>query len=123
MSLPANWKDCYFILYKRNEDGTVDSTYAKPIMQAQRKTGELLDFYGVRASKYGIKVPPTSVGWAIIHTVDGSPKTIISGDLIEPKSKRIWELSDGRVFYMRRGNTNISINISMYPKAFKSLSV
>ncbi len=123
MSLPANWKDCYFVLYKRNEDGTVDSTYTKPIVQAQRKTGELLDFYGVRASKYGIKVPPTSVGWAIIHAVDGSPKIIISGDLIEPKSKRIWELSDGRVFYMRRGTTNISINISMYPKSFKSLSI
>lgn len=123
MSLPANWKDCYFVLYKRNEDGTVDSTYTKPIVQAQRKTGELLDFYGVRASKYGIKVPPTSVGWAIIHVVDGSPKIIISGDLIEPKSKRIWELSDGRVFYMRRGTTNISINISMYPKSFKSLSI
>jgi hypothetical protein len=123
MSIPADWKDCYFILFKRNEDGTVDSTYVKPIIQAQRKTGELLDFYGVRASKYGIKIPPFSTGWAVIHVNDDDTKTVISGEIIEPKSKRIWELSDGRIVMMRRGTTNISINISAHPKVFKSLKV
>lgn len=123
MTLPKDMKDCYFILYSRNEDGTVDSTYAKPIVRAQRKTGELLDFYGVKASKYGIKVPAGTVGWAIIHLHNDEPKTIISGELIEPKSKRVWEFSDGRIFYMRRGTTNISINVSMYAKVFNNLKL
>lgn len=123
MSLPADWKDCYFILYTRNQDGTVDSTYAKPITRAQRKTGEILDFYGVKASKYGIKVPSGSDGWAIVHVVDGSPKTLISGEIVEPKTKKVWELGDGRIVYMRRGTANISINISMYARVFKSVSI
>jgi hypothetical protein len=112
MALPADWKNCYFVLYRTNTDGTIDSTYVKEITHAQRNTGELLPFYGVRASKYGIIVPKTTEKWGIISMEDSKPELLISGDIIEPNSKQIFELSDGRVIYMKRGKNNLTFSIS-----------
>lgn len=119
MTLPANWKDCYFVLYKTNKDGTIDSTYIKPIIKAQRASGEVLDFYGVRASKYGIHVNPSTKYWGIFSITNGNPKLLLSGDLIPPKSRQIVELSDGRHILLRRGAKNLSISISTSVAAYK----
>jgi len=122
MSLPSDYNNCYFILYKNNEDGTIDSVYVKPIIRASKSSGQLLDFYGVRASKYGIKVPADAEGWAIIHVENKTPKRVISGNLPGPKESKIWELSDGRVVYIKRGTANISFSASMHVKKFRSVS-
>jgi hypothetical protein len=123
MTIPKDYTDCYLALYKINEDGTIDSTYIKPIVRATRTSGEQLDFYGVRASKYGIKVPTGSQEWGIFH-YDGSEfKLLVSGQIPEPSTKRIHELSDGRIIYVRRAKSNLSISMSMYPKSFKSITI
>ena len=123
MSIPKDYQNCFLAFYKINDDGTIDSTYIKPIVRASRSSGEQLDFYGVRASKYGIKVPPTSQEWGIFH-YDGSEfKLLVSGQIPEPKTKRIHELSDGRIVYVRRGNANLSISMSMHPKTFRSVQI
>lgn len=119
MTLPADWKNCYFVLYKTNKDGTIDSTYVKPITKAQRATGEVLDFYGVKASKYGINVHPSTKYWGIFSIVNGNPKLLVSGDLIPPKTKQIVELSDGRHILLRRGARNLSMSISTTIASFK----
>lgn len=123
MSLPKDYSDCYLALYKINEDGTITSTYIKPIVRASRTSGEQLDFYGVKASKYGIRVPPGSQEWGIFQ-YDGSEfKLMVSGQIPEPKTKRVHEMSDGRIIFVRRGSANISISLSMHPKVFKSVKI
>lgn len=123
MTLPKDWQDCYFALYFTNEDGTATSTLVKPIIRATKKDGSELDFYGIRASKFGTKVPSGSESWGIFRYTDGEFELLVSGDIPEPNNRQLQELSDGRLIYVRRSQANLMFSISMLPKTFKSVKI
>ena len=111
---PQDWKDCYFIFYKVNPDKTISSVgTVKPIVQGSKKNGTELEFYGVKAGKYGMYVPGDAEQWGIFQNNNGNWSMCFSGELPEPYTKSLIKLPDGRMAFLRRGKVNMSISISL----------
>lgn len=122
MTLPKDWQDCYFAAFKYNENGNADSTLVKPIIRASYKDGTQLNFHGVRASQYGMNIKDAT-HWGIFHHDGEEFNLLVSGEIPEPMGKKLFELSDGRTIYMRRGAKNIKMSISMIQNKFKNLNL
>jgi hypothetical protein len=122
MTLPKDWADCHFATFTYNEDNTVSSTLVKPIIQASYKDGTTLNFHGVRASQYGMNIR-NATHWGIFHHDGDNFNLLVSGEIPEPLTKKLFELSDGRILYIRRGNKNIKMSISMVQSRFKNLQL
>lgn len=114
----TNWKNHYFIMYKVNSDQTLTAlSEPKPIVSCANKYNQL--FYGIKASRYGIRPPEESQYWGVFSSLNGEWILEI-GNIIPPQySRQIMPLNDGRFVYVRRSKTNIFFSISTNNKKAK----
>jgi len=113
-SYPAEWRNCYLVLYSApdelfNYDKKV--TYCKPIVRAQDKDRNILDFYGVVASKFGIAVPAKTTHWAIAILGVPNPKILFEGKLPDALQVLEVDVSDTQEIAIVRYNKNIKFAI------------
>ena len=122
-TLPTDWNNCFLVFHGApDENGFGDSLYARPLQGFNRKKNANIngpDFYSIRASRYGIKVPALAVGWAIVYMEGSTVKTLVVGEIPEPMTKTIHELSDGRAIFIRRSEMNIFFTITVAPVVAK----
>lgn len=122
--IPTDFANCFFVLHTaKDKDGYADSLFVRPLVGFCRKdnTNGLFDLYGIRASSYGTKVPPTAAGWALVHNNDGTLTTLASADIPEPVTKQTVELSDGRLVTIRRSQSNIFFAVSAQPSVLHNI--
>lgn len=118
LTIPTDFADCYFVLHSaKDEEGYADSLFARALLGYRRKKNntESFDFYGIRASKYGTRIPPSATGWALVHSLNGELNTLASGDIPEPVTKSKVQLSDGRMVTVRRSQVNLFFAVSALP--------
>jgi len=116
-TLPTDWKNCYLVFHgAADENGYGDSLYARSLQGFNRKKNGNTngpDFYSIRSSSYGIKVPTAAVGWAIVRMTSSTVKTLVIGEIPQPMTKVVQTLSDGRAIYMRRSEANMWFTITV----------
>ena len=98
-TIPNDFAECYFVLHTDEDDeGFAESLYVRPLKGFKRKDNETssFDFYGIRGSSYGIKIPTLTAGWALVHNHKGNLTTLASSTIPEPGMTQRIELSDGR---------------------------
>jgi hypothetical protein len=79
-----NLDDCWLVLYSDDNETIIYNT--KPIMIITDKEGNSLDFYGVKASMYGIRVPSYVTKWSICRISNDVNEILYSGSIPEPRS-------------------------------------
>ena len=123
-TIPKDFSDCFFVFHTAEvENGYAESLYVRPLKGYKRKDNltQSFDFYGIRGSKYGIKVPAQSHGWALVHNNDGHLTTFASGIIPEPMFDQKIELADNRVVHVRRANANLFFTITAQPAVFHKI--
>ncbi len=123
-TIPSDFADCFFIFHSaEDENGFADSLYARPLKGFRRKdnTTESFDFFGIRGSSYGTKVPAGTAGWALVHNNDGELTTLANGTIPEPGLIQKVELSDGRVVHVRRAQINFFFSVTAKPAVFRKI--
>jgi len=114
----TTWEDHYLIFYKINNDQTLTAlSQPRPISPCSNKHNEL--FYGVKASRYGIRPPAQSEYWGIFSVVNGEWVLHIGNTIPLEYSRQIMPLNDGRFVYCKKSKTNINISISTKNKKAK----
>lgn len=115
MKYSTTWENHYFILYKINSDQTLTALcQPKPIILCSNRHNE--QFYGIRSTRYGMRVPPECEYWGIFNLIDDEWIPQIQGTIPSQYSRQIIPLNDGRIVYIRKSKTNISFSISINRK-------
>lgn len=89
LDYPQEWADCFLVLFYE-QDSKRKVTYCKPIARAKTSEGKVLDFFGVRASTFGVAIPAHTTHWAICTLAVAEPKIVIQGPI--PEEKKILEI-------------------------------
>jgi len=111
---PQDWKDHYFVFFKNESNGTITSVAApKAIVLAKTTEGQSLKFYGVRASKFGMRIPQDATKWGIFTKINNEWSLCLGKDLPDPSSKIFITLPDKRIIYLRRGVKNLTFSITI----------
>lgn len=80
-----NLDDCWLVLYS-DQDDTTNIYTTKPIQLVRDKDGNSLDFYGVKASLFGIKLNPQATKWSICRINSDVNEILYSGSLPDVES-------------------------------------
>lgn len=107
--LSTDGKNLYVVFYDPTET-TEDSHPVKAFYPIEKKVSRRgTDFYGMRSSRYGSRVPSDATHMAI--AVFGGPKIelLYSMDVPLPKSKTTVNFGDNFLMTVRRSSTNIFV--------------
>lgn len=111
--IPNEWRNCYLVLHTQDDTFNYDKkvTYCKPIVRAQDKDRNILDFYGVVASKFGIAVPAGTTHWAVAVLGVARPCILFEGKLPDPLQVVEVDVDDTQEIAIIRYNRNIKFSI------------
>ena len=121
-NIPQNFENTHLIFYELLADGTKDVVWFKAVTQAKTKDGELLNFYAVPASKFGIRIPKNATHWCLA-VLGGKKADVLLEDIIsEPMTKNEYHLFDNIYVHFNRFNKNVKFMIGMSSEAYGKLN-
>lgn len=122
---PLNWQDCWLVLLKketesvRNNKGELTGfrdafnvVQFKPIVLAHNSEGQPLNFYGVKASKFGLPVGKAT-HWAICQLGVAEPSTLIQEAIPEASARQVISLNEREAIFFNRYNKNFGFIIGL----------
>jgi hypothetical protein len=107
-----NLDDCWLVLYSDHE-GETSIHYTKPVVLIHDKEGNSLDFYGVKASMFGIKLHPDATKWSICRISNGHDEILFSGSLPDCESIHEYPVGNDLDIVLTRYNQYLKFSLGL----------
>lgn len=111
-AISNNFENAHFILYKLNNKGVKEVLYFKEVTRAS-KNNQPLNFFGVRTSKYGIRISQGATHWCLAILGNESADILVEDFIPEPMTKNQYQLDNNTYVHVNRYNKNLKFSIGL----------
>jgi len=119
INIPKNFENTYLIFYSMKKNSVKEVLWFKLIQPAKNKNGELLNFYAVPSSKYGIRIPKTATHWCIAVLGGEKADVLLEDKISEPMIKNEYHLFDETYVHMHRYAANCKFMIGSSSEVYR----
>jgi len=107
---PLNWQNCWLVLSKHEPVKLV--LQFKPIVIARNTQGDPLDFYSVKASKFGLPIGEAT-HWSVCELGVAEPRILVESPIPYTGNTDIISLNEKEAIFLKRYNKNFSLSIGL----------
>ena len=111
INAPKNFENTYLIFYTMKKNSIKEVLWFKLIQPAKNKNGELLNFYAVPSSKYGIRIPKGATNWCLAVLGGEKAEVLLEDAISEPMARNEYHLCDDIYVHMHRFKANCKFMI------------
>lgn len=120
IDFPKNMENLSFVLYKQPKTSDQKEVLYVRSIEKIKSPKYNNDFYGVKSSKYGIRIHSQATHWCIA-VLGANPKVLFESRIPDEMTNQIIDYTEDNAVYFNRFSKNCRFTIGMSKAAFNKI--